>query len=67
MGTAVYMTHIGTAIQRERLSRCGGMVYTVVTNKIIILKCCFNLEKLGFDWSKIYFILRNGRFTFGGK
>jgi arginyl-tRNA synthetase len=25
-------------------------------NRITILKCCFNLEKLGFDWSKTYFI-----------
>jgi hypothetical protein len=29
-------------------------------NKITILKCCFNLEKLGFDWSKNLFHLSYG-------
>jgi arginyl-tRNA synthetase len=29
-------------------------------NRITILKCCFNLEKLGFDWSKNLFHLSYG-------
>jgi arginyl-tRNA synthetase len=59
-GTAVYMTQdIGTAIQRVRIIGCG-MVYTVGMNRITILKCCFNLEKLGFDWSKNLFHLSYG-------
>jgi arginyl-tRNA synthetase len=39
----------------------GGMVYTVGMNRITILKYCFfNLEKLGFDWSKNLFHLSYG-------
>jgi arginyl-tRNA synthetase len=37
-----------------------GMVYTLVMSKIIILKCCFNFEKLGFDWASSLYHLSYG-------
>jgi arginyl-tRNA synthetase len=49
---------IGTAIQRVKIIRMEWCIR--LENRITILKCCFNLEKLGFDWSKNLFHLSYG-------
>jgi arginyl-tRNA synthetase len=44
-----------------KIIRMWAEWFILVMNKIIILKCCFNLEKLGLNGLKIYFIyLWNG-------
>jgi arginyl-tRNA synthetase len=47
---------IGTAIQRERLSRCGGMVYTVGKTRLSFQSVVSNLKNWALIGLKIYFI-----------
>jgi hypothetical protein len=43
-----------TSKEKKHFPGCYGMVYTVEMNKIIILKYCLILKKLGFEWLKIH-------------
>jgi arginyl-tRNA synthetase len=52
---------IGTAIQREKIIGCGGMVYTVGNEQDYRFQSVVsNSEKLGFDWSQNLFHLSYG-------
>jgi arginyl-tRNA synthetase len=58
---AVYMTQdIGTAIQRERFSEIGGMVYTVGNEQDYHFKVLFLILKIRFDWSENLYHLSYG-------